>query len=173
MPVVVKPVAAGSSFGVTRVDTRADLLPAIARALEFDGRAIVEPVVVGREVDIAVLKRADGTRVLSAPLEIVVDGALFDTERKYDGSADLQVPARITAEERAALELAALTVFDAVGCEGVARIDFFLTGTGLVLNEVNTMPGMTGESQVPRMFAAAGLDYSRLLDELVSAALVR
>ena len=173
MPVIVKPVAGGSSFGVSRVDARADLPAAIATALEFDSRAIIEPFVVGREVDIAVLERADGSKLVSAPLEIVVDGGMFDTESKYDGSADLQVPACITPGERAELEHSAVTLFDALGCAGVARLDFFLTASGFVLNEVNTMPGMTGESQVPRMFAAIGLSYPRLLDELVDAAFAR
>ena len=173
MPVIVKPVAGGSSFGVTRVDTREALPAAITTALGFDSRAIIEPLIEGREVDIAVLGRADGSRLLSAPLEIVVDGGVFDTRRKYDGSADLQVPARITPAERAELERSALRVLDAVGCAGVARVDFFLTAGGLVLNEVNTMPGMTGESQVPRMFAAIGISYPRLLDDLVDAALTR
>lgn len=173
MPVIVKPIAGGSSFGVTRVDTRDDLPAAISAALAHDSRAMIEPFIEGREVDIAVLKRADGTRLLSAPLEIVVDGGLFDTESKYDGSADLRVPARVTPAELAALERSALIVFDALGCDGVARVDFFLTDQGLVLNEVNTMPGMTGQSQVPRMFAAVGLDYPSLLDELVAAAFTR
>ncbi len=170
MPVVVKPVAAGSSFGVTRVDHEADLAAALDQALQVDDRALVEPFVTGREVDIAVLKRADGSLLLSAPLEIAVDG-LFDTERKYDGSADLQVPAHITGEELTELERQAVAVFEALGCDGVARIDFFLTDDGLVLNEVNTMPGMTAASQVPRMFAAVGLDYAELLDELIASAI--
>jgi D-alanine-D-alanine ligase len=170
MPVVVKPVAAGSSFGVTRVDDEAELAAAVDRALELDDRALIEPFMTGREVDIAVLKRADGSLLVSAPLEIAVDG-LFDTDRKYDGSADLRVPARITAGELAELERQAVAVFEALGCDGVARVDFFLTETGLVLNEVNTMPGMTAASQVPRMFAAVGLDYAGLLDELLASAL--
>jgi D-alanine-D-alanine ligase len=169
MPVVVKPVAAGSSFGVTRVDDAAQLAAALDHALELDDRALVEPYVTGREVDIALLKRADGTLLLSAPLEIAVDG-LFDTDRKYDGTADLQVPARISSQELAELERQAVAVFGALGCDGVARVDFFLTDDGLVLNEVNTMPGMTAASQVPRMFAAVGLSYPELLDELIAAA---
>jgi D-alanine-D-alanine ligase len=170
MPVVVKPVAAGSSFGVTRVDDARDLASALEQAFELDDRALVEPLVTGREIDIAVLRRADGSLVLSAPLEVAV-GGLFDTRRKYDGLADLRVPARITTHELADLEGQAVAMFAALGCAGVARVDFFLTADGLVLNEVNTMPGMTAASQVPRMFAAVGLEYAELLDELVVAAL--
>ncbi len=96
----------------------------------------------------------------------MVDG-LFDLDTKYDGSADFRIPAALDEVERKSLEEAALAVYDALGCAGVARVDFFLTADGPVLNEVNTMPGFTEQSQVPRMFAAAGLAYPDLLDLLV------
>ncbi|MDN4162306.1 D-alanine--D-alanine ligase family protein [Nocardioides abyssi] len=169
-PVVVKPVAAGSSLGVSLVRSPDGLAPALAEALALDDRVLVEEVVVGREVDVAVLRRADGSVVASPPLEIVVDG-FFDHAAKYGGSADFQVPAALDEVDAKALEAAALAAYDALGCDGVARVDFFLTEAGLVLNEVNTVPGMTEHSQVPRMFAAAGLPYAALLDELVRAAL--
>lgn len=168
-PVVVKPVAAGSSHGVALVTAPDGLLPALEVALALDSRALVEDVVAGREIDVAVLRRADGTVVASPALEIVVDG-LFDFDAKYGGHADLRVPARLDEADARALEQAALTAYDALGCAGVARIDFFLTDAGPVLNEVNTIPGMTEHSQVPRMFAAAGLSYPDLLDELVRGA---
>jgi D-alanine-D-alanine ligase len=172
LPLVVKPVAAGSSHGVTRVDDSAGLGAAIELALSLDDRALVEEFVTGREIDVAVLQRVDGSRFVGPALEIVVDdGELFDTTRKYDGGADFRLPADLTGLQRHDLESAALALFDALGCAGVARFDFFLTATGLVLNEVNTMPGMTAESQVPKMFAAAGLPYAALLDELVLGAL--
>ena len=171
-PVVVKPVAAGSSHGVTLVRTQAELLPALELAFSLDERVLVETLLVGREIDVAVLTLADGSRLVGPPLEIVVDaGALFDTERKYDGSADFRLPADVDDVLRKELETAATTMYDALGCAGVARIDFFATADGLVLNEVNTMPGMTEQSQAPKMFAAAGLPYSDLLDELVRGAL--
>ncbi|WP_435747912.1 D-alanine--D-alanine ligase family protein [Nocardioides sp. SYSU DS0663] len=171
-PVVVKPVAAGSSHGVSLVRTPGELGPALAAALALDARALVEEVVVGREVDVAVLRRADGTVVASPALEIVVDG-LFDHAAKYGGGADFRVPAALDDVEAKTVEEAALAVYTALGCAGVARVDFFLTATGLVLNEVNTVPGMTEHSQVPRMFAAAGLPYAALLDELVRGAAPR
>jgi D-alanine-D-alanine ligase len=167
--VVVKPVAAGSSHGVALVDAREELGPALDAALRLDDRALVEDVVAGREIDVAVLRRADDTLVAAPPLEIVTDG-VFDLESKYDGSADFRVPADLTGVEAKALEEAALATYEALGCAGVARVDFFLTAEGPVLNEVNTMPGMTEHSQVPRMFAAAGLPYPELLDELVRGA---
>lgn len=168
-PVVVKPVAAGSSHGVSLVATADDLDVALAAAFALDDRVLVEDVVRGREIDVAVLARPDGTRVVAPTLEILTtapDGIFGHTE-KYDGSADLRIPAALDEAGTKALEQAALTVFDALGCAGVARVDFFWTQDGPVLNEVNTMPGFTAASQVPRMFAAAGLAYPDLLDLLV------
>lgn len=170
-PVVVKPVAAGSSFGVTLVGREADLTPALARAFALADRVLVEDVVEGREIDLAVLGCQGGSRVVAPALEIIVDG-LFDLGTKYDGSADFRVPADLDEVARKSLEDAAVAVYDAVGCAGVARVDFFLTAAGPVLNEVNTMPGFTEHSQVPRMFAAAGTSYADLLDLLVGDALV-
>jgi len=173
-PVVVKPVAAGSSHGVTLVHTQAELRPALELAFSLDDRVLVEELLVGREIDVAVLTLADGSRLVGPPLEIVVDdGALFDTERKYDGSADFRLLADVDDVLRKELETAATTMYDALGCAGLARIDFFVTDEGLVLNEVNTMPGMTEQSQAPKMFAATGLPYADLLDELVRGALAR
>jgi D-alanine-D-alanine ligase len=168
-PVVIKPVAAGSSQGVSLVSSPATLGTALDAALSLDGRVLVEDVVVGREIDVAVLRRADGEPVAAPALEIVTDG-LFDYDEKYGGHADFRIPARLEDTDAKALEDAALAMYDALGCSGVARIDFFLTDGGPVLNEVNTMPGMTEHSQVPRMFAAAGLTYPELLDELVRGA---
>ncbi|RFS83414.1 D-alanine--D-alanine ligase [Actinomadura spongiicola] len=168
---VVKPVSAGSSFGVALARDAAELREALRHAARFDDRILVEDVVAGREIDVAVLREADGRRWASPPLEIHADG-LFDTRAKYDGSARFSVPADLDGTESAALTRAALRMFDALGCAGVARVDFFLTDHGPVLNEVNTMPGMTAHSQVPRMFAAAGLPYPRLLGRLVDGATV-
>jgi D-alanine-D-alanine ligase len=165
-PVVVKPVAAGSSHGVSLVRHAGELAPALAAALALDARVLVEEVVVGREVDVAVLGRPDGSRVVAPALEIVTEG-IFDHATKYDGSADFRIPAALDDLERKALEEAAVAMYDALGCAGVARIDFFVTAGGPVLNEVNTMPGFTEQSQVPKMFAAAGTSYADLLDLLV------
>jgi D-alanine-D-alanine ligase len=171
-PAVVKPVAAGSSHGVTLVREPAGLAAAVTAALEYDDRVLVEEVVTGREIDVAVLETPGGGRRIGPPLEIVVEARrLFDTAAKYDGSADFRLPADVTDLERACLDEAALALFEALGCAGVARFDFFLTAAGPVLNEVNTMPGMTAESQVPKMFSADGLPYPRLLEALLEVAL--
>jgi D-alanine-D-alanine ligase len=168
-PVVVKPVAAGSSLGVSLVTESAAYRPALDAALALDSRALVEEVVVGREVDLAVLRRADGSLVVPPALEVVGDG-VFDYDAKYGGRAEFRLPATLSDVERKALEDDAVAMYDALGCAGVARVDFFLTERGPVLGEVNTTPGMTEHSQVPRMFAAAGMPYADLLDELVRSA---
>lgn len=169
--VVVKPVSAGSSYGVTLARNADELDESLRTAARYDDRILIEHVVRGREIDVAVLREADGSRWAPAPLEIHTSG-LFDTATKYNGTARFTVPADLGSTDRAAITRAALAMFDALGCSGVARIDFFLTDNGPVLNEVNTMPGMTAESQVPRMFAAAGVPYGELVARLVGAATV-
>ncbi|MBF4161102.1 D-alanine--D-alanine ligase [Nocardioides acrostichi] len=168
---VVKPVAAGSSLGVTFVPVGGDLTAAVREALRHDSRVLVERAIEGREVDLAVLGRPDGSRYVAPALEIICPG-VFDLDTKYDGTADFHVPAALAAGDLAVLEEAALATYDALGCAGLARVDFFLTTDGPVLNEVNTTPGFTAASQAPRMFAAAGLGYADLLDVLLDDALV-
>ncbi|MBE7700906.1 D-alanine--D-alanine ligase [Oerskovia sp. Sa1BUA8] len=172
-PVVVKPVASGSSHGVSVAHDDAGLHEAVARAGLLDPRVLLEDFVVGREVDIAVLETADGSRMVGPPLEIeVAAGSVFDTADKYEADPSFLLPAPVSPAQRTALRDAALALFDALGCRGVARFDFFLSaGHGLVLNEVNTMPGMTPTSQVPKMFATIGLPYEELVEQLVLGAL--
>lgn len=172
-PVVVKPVAEGSSFGVSLATDAAQLQDALRLAAQYDDRILIEEVVRGREIDVAVLREAGGVRWAAPPLEIrtASDAGLFDTTAKYDGSANFIVPADLARGQRSALTAVALRMFDALGGAGVARVDFFLTDDGLVLNEVNTMPGLTAQSQVPRMFAAAGVEYGELVTRMVQAAL--
>lgn len=170
-PVVVKPASGGSSYGVALARDAGALAEALRDAARYDDRILVEHVVVGREIDVAVLREANGTCWAPPPLEIHA-GEVFDTIAKYDGSARFTVPARLSPRQRDALTGTALRVADGLGCGGVARVDFFLTDDGPVLNEVNTMPGMTAESQVPRMFAAAGVSYEDLVARLVAAARV-
>jgi len=166
---VVKPVCAGSSHGVALVRTPDQWRPALDAAFALDHRVLVEEPQVGREIDIAVLRRTDGSLLVGPPLEIRTEG-LFDTDTKYDGSAQFVLPAPLSECELDGLREAATTLFEALGCRGLARVDFFLTADGWVLNEINTMPGMTEQSQVPKMFAAVGVGYPALLAELVAGA---
>jgi len=174
LPMVVKPAAAGSSHGVCLVRTPEQLVAALDAAFALDDRVLVEEVILGREIDVAVLGRPDGTRIVAPALEIRIPAAgIFDLTTKYDGSAQFLVPAPLSGAQATQLREAAICMYDALGCAGVARIDFFLTDAGPVLNEVNTTPGFTRQSQVPRMFAAAGISYPELLEMLVTDALDR
>lgn len=174
-PLIVKPAAGGSSHGVTVVRSGEELPVALAAARAHDERVLVEQLLQGREIDIAVLELPDGGLRVGPPLEIVPrPGTLhFDTTTKYDGGATFTVPCSLPGAVARQLESAATSLFEALGCRGLIRADFFLTDAGLVLNEVNTMPGMTEHSQVPRMFAAQGMDYPELVDVLVRTALRR
>ncbi|GAB3576109.1 D-alanine--D-alanine ligase [Leifsonia lichenia] len=170
-PFVVKPTSGGSSNGVTVVRHVGELAAAIDLACGSGDTALVEPFVTGREVDIALFRDGAGVLHAGAALEIgVADGGVFDREQKYDGTASFTVPARLTPAEHAAVDGAARALYEELGCAGVARFDFFVTATGIVLNEVNTTPGFTEQSQVPLMYAATGLGYEGLVAALIEAA---
>lgn len=171
-PAVLKPVAGGSSQGVAAARVPGEWDAALAEAFSHDDRVLAEAYVHGRELDVAVLRRADGSLLVSPPLEIRVPG-FFDYEAKYDGSAQFVVPAPLLVDRARELGELAERMYLGLGCDGVARVDFFLTEDGFVLNEVNTVPGMTAHSQVPLMLAHAGLTYADLVAELVEAAVRR
>ena len=174
-PVFVKPCRAGSSVGISRVTCREDLPVAIKEAANHDPRVIVEASISGREVECGVLGSRPDWRSGTAPLgEIVVpEGEFYDYEHKYvDDVVGLSCPADVTPEYSERIRETAWRAFDALECEGLARVDFFLdeaTDT-VIINEVNTMPGFTPISMYPQMWAAAGLSYPDLLSELLTEA---
>lgn len=173
--VFVKPSRSGSSVGVTLVKSPDQLEAAIELALSLDQTALVEERIYGREVECAVLERPNGELVVSLAGEIVVTGREFyDFEAKYlDGGADLLVPTGLTDAELAEMHRLAILAFRALGCSGLARTDFFLTSSGFVLTEVNTMPGFTPISMYPSLFAASGISYSELVETLIQTGLAR
>jgi D-alanine-D-alanine ligase len=175
LPVFVKPSRAGSSVGVSKVSEWAQLAAAMDVAFAEDDRVLVENAIVGREVECAVLQGRPGeaTRA-SVAGEIVVTGREFyDFEAKYLGAdgIDLVCPADLTSAELAELQELSVRAFEALGAAGLARVDFFLTDTGFVLNEINTMPGFTPISMFPRCWQETGLGYSDLITELIEVAL--
>ncbi|MBO1901085.1 D-alanine--D-alanine ligase [Leucobacter weissii] len=175
-PLFVKPNRAGSSVGVSRVTAPDQLPAALDVAFAEDSLVLVESGVVGREVEIAVLQGRSGEppRTSAVIGEIVFSGREFyDFEAKYLGAAgvDLVLPAGVTDAEFAALRDAAVTAFEVSQCAGFARVDFFLTADGPVLNEINTLPGFTPISMYPRLWEASGLGYTELITELVELAL--
>ena len=180
LPVFVKPARGGSSIGVSRVTGWDELPAAIARARQHDPKVIVEAAVVGRELECGVLEFADGTVQASTVGEIRVAGvrgredSFYDFATKYlDDAAELDVPAKVDDDVSDAVRELAIRAFKAIDCQGLARVDFFLTDDGPMINEVNTMPGFTTISMYPRMWAASGVDYPTLLAAMVETALAR
>ncbi len=179
LPVFVKPARGGSSIGITCVTDWAGLPAALDEARRHDPKVIVEAAIVGREVECGVLERPDGTVEASVVAEIrmpeTTDGAAFyDFDTKYlDDVCEFDIPAKLDDAVSDAVRGAAVRAFHALDCQGLARVDFFVTDDGPVINEINTMPGFTAISMYPKMWAAAGLGYTELLTELVQTALAR
>ena len=180
-PVFVKPCRAGSSMGVTKVDHPDGLEGAIEAAREHDPKVIVEAGIDGREIECAVLEgRGLDTPRTSMPGEIVVEDGrghdFYDFEAKYldEASVVLSCPADLPQAVAAEVRRLAAASFEVLGCEGLARVDCFVTDGGRVLvNEINTMPGFTPHSMYPRMWLESGVSYPELVDELIQLALER
>ena len=175
-PVFVKPARGGSSIGITRVSVLDDVEPAIEAARAYDPKVLVEAAVDGIEVECAVLEGLDGgPPEASVPGQVVVDpgSAFYDFEAKYLASATtMRIPAPVPTDATAEIRRLACAAFDAISCEGLARVDFFYTPAGQVLvNEINTMPGMTPASGFPMMWAASGLPLPQLVDRIIQTAL--
>ncbi|WP_353944937.1 D-alanine--D-alanine ligase family protein [Streptomyces sp. HUAS MG91] len=174
-PLFVKPARAGSSFGITKVESFDGLDEAMETARAHDPKVIIEAGIVGREIECGVLEFEDGPRA-SVPAEIppVQAHDFYDFEAKYIDSATGIVPAPLTGEETAEVRRLAVEAFEAVSCEGIVRADFFLTEDGeFVINEINTLPGFTPISMYPRMWEETGVSYPELVDLLLQAALRR
>jgi len=173
-PVFVKPANLGSSVGISRVGGPHDLVAAIELARSYDEWLVVEEAVSAREIECAVLGNLE--LEASVPGEIVPRAEFYDFDDKYaDDGAELVVPAALAAEVAGEVRRLALAAARALRVEGMARVDFFYEegGRGLLVNEVNTIPGFTPSSMFPRLWAASGLAYPELLDRLVTLALER
>lgn len=175
-PVFVKPARGGSSMGISRVADRDELDEAVDRARAFDPKVLVEAAAVGaRELECGVLERLDGGAEASVVAEITGygDHEFYDFEAKYlqEEGVTLEVPARLRPDVAQLIQEQAVAAFAALGCEGLARVDFFLRSTGrLLINEINTMPGFTPTSMYPRMWAETGVDYPELVERLIMLA---
>jgi D-alanine-D-alanine ligase len=173
-PVFVKPANLGSSVGVTKAGGPGALVAAIDEALRYDEYVMIEEAITGREVEVAVLGNADPQA--SLPGEVVPSRDFYDYEDKYvEGAAELRVPAPLPPAMVTEAQRLAVAAFKALRVDGMARVDFFLEepGRGLLVNEVNTIPGFTPISMYPKLWEASGLPYPKLLDELVRLALER
>jgi D-alanine--(R)-lactate ligase len=175
-PVFVKPARSGSSFGVSKVARKEELVSAVETARQYDSKVLIEEAVVGSEVGCAVL--GNGTDLIAGEVDqISLSHGFFRIHQESapeSGSenATITVPADISAESRLLVQETAKALYRALGCRGLSRVDTFLKEDGtVVLNEVNTMPGMTSYSRYPRMMAAAGLPLAEVIDRIVSLAL--
>ena len=173
-PVFVKPSSGGSSRGTHKVKSAANLSTAIDDAFLYDSKVLIETAINGREIECAVLER-DGTSYASVVGEIVVNPQFefYDFEAKYlDDATTVKIPADISEADAQAIQIAAMQAFDAIGCAGLARCDFFYTNENqIIINEINTLPGFTGTSVYPKLWQATGVTYSDLITALIDSAI--
>jgi D-alanine-D-alanine ligase len=173
-PVFVKPANLGSSVGVSKVKTCAELMAAVEFAAQFDRKILIERAIEGREFECSVLGNADP--VAAVPCEILASRDFYDYEDKYLlNQARTVVPADLTTEQTREVQRLAVEAYQACECEGMARVDFLMeSSTGkFFINEPNTIPGFTSISMYPKMWEAAGLPYAKLIDRLIELALER
>jgi D-alanine-D-alanine ligase len=172
LPVFVKPAHLGSSVGISKVREPGELAGALDAAFHHDPLAIVEAGSTGAEVECSVL--GDEEPRASTPGEIVTRSEFYDYAAKYEpGGMELIIPARIAGEVREALTRIAIGAFMLAGASGLARVDFFVEGDRVVLNELNTMPGFTQTSVYAKLWEADGMPYPRLVEELCEIAIAR
>lgn len=175
-PVFVKPARSGSSFGVSKVSREEELAGAVEAARQYDSKVLIEEAVAGSEIGCAVLD--DDPDLVTGELDrVALSHGFFKIHQESNPESGSEnstfiVPADISAEARSLVLETAKAVYRALGCRGLSRVDMFLTGDGtVVLNEVNTLPGLTSYSRYPRMMAAAGVSLGEVLDRVVSLAL--
>lgn len=180
LPAFVKPARGGSSIGITRITEWNQLGAALDHARLHDPKVIVEGAIHGREVECGVLEFPDGSVRASVIAEIRMpdapadDHAFYDFDSKYlDDVCEFDVPASLTTDVSDDIRRIAVEAFRALDCQGLARVDLFVTDDGPVINEINTMPGFTSISMFPKMWEAAGVDYPSLIDTLIQTALAR
>ena len=175
-PLFVKPARSGSSRGTTKVKQKSDLASAVEHALSFDTKVIIEQAVAGKEIECAVLQ-ADGKITASEVGQISISSKFefYDFQAKYlDNSMELIVPAELPAGVQSKIQQAAITAFNAAGCEGLARVDFFYSTQGeIIINEINTMPGFTPTSVYPKLIEKNGINYQELISKLITTAQTR
>jgi len=175
-PCFVKPARGGSSRGTHKVKSASELEPALKDAFTYDRKVMVEKAVAGREIECAVLE-SNGNLIASVVGEIVIDSKFefYDFEAKYlDDATTVNVPAEISSDVSDEIRNNAVQAFKALGCSGLARVDFFYSENGeVVINELNTMPGFTSTSMYPKLMAGSGVTYQSLLTALLETAATR
>lgn len=173
-PFFVKPANTGSSVGIHKVKSEKDFDHAISDAFKYDTKILLEEFIKGREIEISVL--GNENPIASVPGEVIPTHDFYSYEAKYidENGAKIQIPAKVDAKTVKRIQDLAVQTFTTLCCEGLARVDFFLTESGdLYLNEINTLPGFTKISMYPKMWEASGIGYSELIDRLITLALER
>ncbi len=172
-PIFVKPANAGSSVGISKAHNREELKNALEVAFKEDKKAVLEEFIDGFEVECAVL--GNNEPVAGEVGQIVACAEFYDFDAKYNSPSELYIPAQLSEEKRNEVRAQALKAFKALGCEGMSRVDFFVTKDDgrVLLNEINTIPGYTDISMYPKLFEAVGVPYKELIERLIDLALER
>ena len=178
LPVFVKPARGGSSIGVSKVSSWDELDAAIAEAAKSDDKVIVEAELIGAEVEVGVLEYPDGKLVASVPAKLNgtedSEEGFYGFDTKYlDNTVTATIPAPFDDDTIKSIQNLAIETFKSLNCEGLSRIDFFVTDNGPMINEINTLPGFTPISMYPQVFLASGVSYPELLDTLLATALAK
>ncbi|WP_241607284.1 D-alanine--D-alanine ligase [Rosenbergiella australiborealis] len=174
LPLFVKPANQGSSVGVSKVETQAQLLPAIQEALRFDRKILIEKAIIGREVECAVLGNEQPKASRCGEIELADQFYSYETKYINEQGAQVKVPAAIDDQTEALIQRIALKAFQTVECFGLARVDVFLTPDNeVIINEINTLPGFTNISMYPKLWQASGLAYQDLITTLIELAIER
>ena len=171
-PVFVKPAGTGSSVGVSKARDRRQLLEALRKAAEFDRKILVEEFIDGREIEVAVL--GNETPCASTCGEVDSGADFYDYKAKYvSNTSTLYIPGRISDAAAENVREMAVRIYEAMGCRGLSRVDFFVTRDEeeVIFNEINTLPGFTSISMYPKLFEASGIEYGDLIDQLIQLAM--
>lgn len=174
IPFFVKPANMGSSVGISKVSQEVEFGPAIKKAFLYDRKIVIEENIIGREIECSVL--GNETPLASIPGEVITGHEFYSYEAKYidENGATLEIPAKLLPEEINKIQDLAIKTFQALACEGLGRVDFFLKESGdILVNEINTIPGFTTISMYPKLWEASGMGYSELIDRLIQLAIER
>ncbi|MEK7600954.1 MAG: D-alanine--D-alanine ligase [Patescibacteria group bacterium] len=174
LPMFIKPANLGSSIGISKVKDEESYREAMQEAFAYDTKVIIEEFIKGREIECSVL--GNENPIASVPGEVIVHSEFYSYDAKYldENGASLQIPADLPEETKKAVQEAAVKTFKALCCEGMGRVDSFVTDDGRVfVNEINTIPGFTNISMYPKMWEASGISYSDLIDKLITLAIER
>jgi D-alanine-D-alanine ligase len=176
LPLFVKPANAGSSVGITKVKDAADIEKAVRHAFEFDAKILGETAVVGREIELAVLGGNPPTVSVAGEIVVAHPDGFYSYDAKYidEKGVTFELPARLSPAEQQKAQAIALRTFEVLECEGLARVDLFLTSAGeFLVNEINTLPGFTAISMYPKLWALSGIPQKALVTRLIDLALER